>query len=129
MNPRDTRVGFKPWSRVAARKQKMALKLTMTCGPYDRARALIDGTVKPEGIELDVHVNPDNPGRRSEGPSGPFDAVTNGWSGSGFIKPRCGTERFGRKSEPWRVRISTFGVLKRPDLRSISSSNTRFIRA
>jgi 4,5-dihydroxyphthalate decarboxylase len=53
----------------------MALKLTMTCGPYDRAQALIDGTVKPEGIELDVHVNPDNPGRRTEGPSGPFDVV------------------------------------------------------
>ena len=27
----------------------MALKLSMTCGPYDRARALIDGRVKPEG--------------------------------------------------------------------------------
>jgi len=26
----------------------------MTCGPYDRAKALIDGTVKPEGIDLEV---------------------------------------------------------------------------
>jgi 4,5-dihydroxyphthalate decarboxylase len=43
----------------------MALKLTMTCGPYDRARALIDGTVKPEGIDLDVYVN-DDPGRYTE---------------------------------------------------------------
>jgi hypothetical protein len=29
----------------------MSIKLTMTCGPYDRAQALIDGTVKPEGID------------------------------------------------------------------------------
>ena len=29
----------------------MMLKLSMTCGPYDRARALIDGSVKPEGID------------------------------------------------------------------------------
>lgn len=53
----------------------MPLKLTMTCGPYDRAQALINGTVKPEGIELDVHVNSDNPGRRTEGPKGKFDIV------------------------------------------------------
>ena len=26
--------------------------LTMSCGDYDRTRALIDGRVKPEGIEL-----------------------------------------------------------------------------
>jgi 4,5-dihydroxyphthalate decarboxylase len=53
----------------------MALKLTMTCGPYDRAQALINGTVKPQGIDLEVHVNPDNPGRRIEGPAGRFDIV------------------------------------------------------
>jgi 4,5-dihydroxyphthalate decarboxylase len=40
----------------------LGLKLTMTCGPYDRARALIDGTVKPEGIDLDIKVTAD-PGR------------------------------------------------------------------
>lgn len=28
------------------------LKLTLACGDYDRTRALIDGTVQPEGIEL-----------------------------------------------------------------------------
>lgn len=28
------------------------LKLTMACGSYDRTRALIDGTVQPEGIDL-----------------------------------------------------------------------------
>ena len=32
----------------------MTLKLSMTCGPYDRARALIDGRVKPQGITLDI---------------------------------------------------------------------------
>ena len=40
----------------------MALKLRMICGPYDRARALINGSVKPEGIDLDVTVAED-PGR------------------------------------------------------------------
>ena len=28
------------------------LKLTLACGAYDRTRALIDGSVQPEGIEL-----------------------------------------------------------------------------
>ncbi len=53
----------------------MALKLTMTCGPYDRAQALIDGTVKPEGIDLEVQVNSHDPGRRMESRSGKFDIV------------------------------------------------------
>jgi 4,5-dihydroxyphthalate decarboxylase len=43
----------------------MALRLLMGCGAYDRARALIDGTVKPAGIDLEVYVNPD-PGRHTE---------------------------------------------------------------
>src|SRR4051812_10664029 len=47
----------------------------MTCGPYDRARALIDKTVKPEGIDLDITVNPKNPGSVKSGPNGPFDVV------------------------------------------------------
>src|SRR4030095_13184828 len=51
---------------------KMALKLSMTCGPYDRAQALIDGTVKPEGIDLDVYVNPD-PGRHTNVDGREFD--------------------------------------------------------
>src|SRR5947199_6025371 len=50
----------------------MALKLSMTCGPYDRARALIDGTVKPEGIDLEVYVNPD-PGRQTKIDGREFD--------------------------------------------------------
>jgi len=28
------------------------LKLTLACGAYDRTRALIEGSVRPEGIEL-----------------------------------------------------------------------------
>jgi 4,5-dihydroxyphthalate decarboxylase len=32
------------------------LKLTLACWNYDRTRALVDGSVKPEGIELKVHV-------------------------------------------------------------------------
>src|SRR5579883_2347957 len=52
----------------------MALKLTMTCGPYDRARALIDGTVKPEGIDLVVTVNANDPARQTAGRNLEFDA-------------------------------------------------------
>ena len=32
------------------------LKLTLACWDYDRTRPLIDGRVKPEGIDLDVEV-------------------------------------------------------------------------
>ena len=32
------------------------LKLTLACWDYDRTRALIDGRVKPEGIDLDIKV-------------------------------------------------------------------------
>jgi 4,5-dihydroxyphthalate decarboxylase len=32
------------------------LKLTLACWNYDRTRALMDGRVKPEGIELDIEV-------------------------------------------------------------------------
>jgi 4,5-dihydroxyphthalate decarboxylase len=51
------------------------LDLTMTCGPYDRARALIDKRVRPEGINLDITVNSTKPGRQRNGPNGPFDIV------------------------------------------------------
>jgi 4,5-dihydroxyphthalate decarboxylase len=53
----------------------MTLKLTMVCGPYDRARALIDGTVKPEGIDLCVTVNAKDPGSPRQLERAPFDAV------------------------------------------------------
>src|SRR5688572_32777152 len=32
------------------------LKLTLACWNYDRTRPLIDGRVKPEGIELDIQI-------------------------------------------------------------------------
>jgi hypothetical protein len=48
---------------------------SVTCGPYDRAQALINGTVKPEGIELDIHVNPNDPGRQTKSRQGKFDIV------------------------------------------------------
>jgi 4,5-dihydroxyphthalate decarboxylase len=31
------------------------LKMTLACWNYDRTRALMDGSVKPEGIELTYH--------------------------------------------------------------------------
>jgi 4,5-dihydroxyphthalate decarboxylase len=52
----------------------MALKLVMSCGCYDRAKALIDGTVKPEGIDLEVYVNPD-PGRHTRVDGREFDVA------------------------------------------------------
>ncbi|HEY1232429.1 MAG TPA: hypothetical protein VGH22_03530 [Candidatus Binatia bacterium] len=53
----------------------MALELTMTCGPYDRARALIDGTVKPKDLELKIVVNGDDAKRQEQGRAGKFDIV------------------------------------------------------
>ena len=32
------------------------LNLTLACWDYDRTRPLIDGRIKPEGIELDIKV-------------------------------------------------------------------------
>src|SRR5262249_34674302 len=32
------------------------LKLTLACWDYDRTRPLIDGRIKPEGIDLDIQV-------------------------------------------------------------------------
>src|SRR5678810_548623 len=46
----------------------------MTCGPYDRARALIDGEVKPEGIDLEIYVNA-SPGRQTKIHGKEFDAA------------------------------------------------------
>ena len=37
----------------------MSLKLSMTCTAYDRNQALLEGTVKPEGIDLDIHIDPE----------------------------------------------------------------------
>lgn len=51
----------------------MTLKLSMTCGPYDRASALIDGSVKAEGIELAITVNDDDVERQRQAARGDFD--------------------------------------------------------
>jgi 4,5-dihydroxyphthalate decarboxylase len=51
----------------------MPLKLSMTCGPYDRARALIDGSVKPDGVELEITVNDDDVDRQLRSARGEFD--------------------------------------------------------
>ena len=51
----------------------MVLKLTMTCGPYDRARALIDGSIKPEGIDLAITINDDDVERQRQAARGDFD--------------------------------------------------------
>ena len=51
----------------------MALKLTMTCCPYDRAQALINKSVKPEGIDLDIHVNAEDVNRHFQSHEGKFD--------------------------------------------------------
>jgi 4,5-dihydroxyphthalate decarboxylase len=51
----------------------MTLKLSMTCGPYDRALALIDGSVKAEGIELAINVNDDDVDRQRRSAGGEFD--------------------------------------------------------
>ncbi len=53
----------------------MALQLTMTCGPYDRARALIDGTVKPKDIELKITVNSNDASRQEQSRERKFDIV------------------------------------------------------
>ncbi len=51
------------------------LKLSMICGPYDRARALIDKTVQAEGIEIDVTVNHRDPGHPDQLRRAPFDVA------------------------------------------------------
>jgi len=67
----------KSWEKNSTGLSKcndMALKLSMTCGPYDRARALIDGTVQPEDIDLEIYVNK-SPGRHTEIDGKEFDAA------------------------------------------------------
>jgi 4,5-dihydroxyphthalate decarboxylase len=49
------------------------LTLSMSCGPYDRARALIDKSVKPDGIELNITVNDDDVDRQLKAAGGDFD--------------------------------------------------------
>jgi 4,5-dihydroxyphthalate decarboxylase len=49
------------------------LKLSMTCGRYDRNQALIDGSVVPEGIELDITVDTDDRTRQRRAVNADFD--------------------------------------------------------
>jgi 4,5-dihydroxyphthalate decarboxylase len=51
----------------------MALKLSMTCGLYDRSQPLIDGRVKARDIDLEVHVNSNDRSRQRDGREGKFD--------------------------------------------------------
>src|SRR5215207_10088277 len=53
----------------------IVLRLTMTCGPYDRAQALIDGTVSPAGIDLAITVNADDRARQEASAAGLFDVA------------------------------------------------------
>lgn len=47
----------------------------MACGPYDRSQALIDGSVRPEGIELEVTADADDSRRQARAAGGEFDAA------------------------------------------------------
>lgn len=51
----------------------MALKLTMTCGLYDRSQPLIDGRVRPKDIDLEIHVNSNDRSRQRQARDGKFD--------------------------------------------------------
>jgi 4,5-dihydroxyphthalate decarboxylase len=51
----------------------MSLNLSMTCGLYDRTMPLIDGSVRPEGIELQITVNSDDRSRQAAAREGKFD--------------------------------------------------------
>ena len=53
----------------------MALELTMTCGPYDRARALIDGTVTVKNVDLKISVNSNDASRQQQSLERKFDIV------------------------------------------------------
>jgi 4,5-dihydroxyphthalate decarboxylase len=47
----------------------------MACGDYDRSAALIDGRVKPEGIDLEVHAFLDDVPRQARARRGDFDST------------------------------------------------------
>ncbi|HEY3306731.1 MAG TPA: PhnD/SsuA/transferrin family substrate-binding protein [Candidatus Binatia bacterium] len=103
----------------------MGLKLTMTCGPYDRAQALIDGTVKPEGIDLDVRVAKD-PGRPKAVRDGNFDVAE---FYSGLYIADLARKTFGYTAIPIFVkrmfRHSYIYVNKRAGIRSPADLNGR----
>lgn len=54
----------------------MGVKLSMTCTAYDRNQALLNGTVKPQGIELEIHVDPEGGQfRLAHARDGKFDII------------------------------------------------------
>lgn len=53
----------------------MGLELTMTCGPYDRARGLIDGTVKVKDVDLKIIVDSNDARRQQQSRERKFDIV------------------------------------------------------
>jgi 4,5-dihydroxyphthalate decarboxylase len=97
----------------------------MTCGPYDRAKALIDGTVKPEGIDLDVRVAND-PGRPKAVRDGDFDVAE---FYSGLYIADLEHKSFGYTAVPIFVkrmfRHSYIYVNKRAGIRSPADLNGR----
>ena len=105
----------------------MGLKLTMTCGPYDRAQALIKGEVKPEGIDLDVRVA-DDPGRPRAVREGNFDVAE---FYSGLYIADLAHKTFGYTAIPIFVkrmfRHSYIYVNKRAGVRSAADLNGRRI--
>lgn len=105
----------------------MGLKLTMTCGPYDRAQALINGEVKPEGIDLDVRVAND-PGRPRAVREGNFDVAE---FYSGLYIADLAHKTFGYTAIPIFVkrlfRHSYIYVNKCAGIRSASDLNGRRI--
>jgi 4,5-dihydroxyphthalate decarboxylase len=67
-------------SRISGKAVKelgffMALKLSMTCGLYDRSLPLVEGRVKPRDIGLDIHVNSDDRSRQRDAREGKFDVA------------------------------------------------------
>src|SRR5215470_2764849 len=52
-HPRQAALAMTSRSRIAPRRARSTkLKLTIACWNYDRTRALADGRVRPDGIEL-----------------------------------------------------------------------------
>lgn len=51
------------------------LRLSLACGPYDRVQPLIDGRVRPEGVDLEVRLGKNTRRRQQETVDGLHDAA------------------------------------------------------
>lgn len=73
----------------------MTLRLTLACADYDRTRALIDGSIKPDGIDLAVKVMRPREAfpRMLEG--GEFDACEMSLSAHAILKSKGDTRFIG----------------------------------